>query len=448
MADPIILNVLIVDDNEINLMVFKKLIEKQNINALTATSGKEAIEIAAKSNLALILLDVQLPVMDGFTIAGAIKNLENCSHVPIIFVTAISQEEEHVQKGYAAGAVDYLFKPVAPHVLIGKVNVFIELHKQKMQLEHEIQERKKTEVALRRAEEKYRNIFVQAVEGIYRTREDGRFVEVNPAMAELLGYDSPQEVIEQIVDISNQLYHNPRDREKLLELIKANGSVTNFECQFKRKGGEIIWASLSARIYKESKKDIFVEGIMQDITERKMCELDLQHKATYDVLTGIPNRFLFFDRLNHAVAQAERYGWSGAVLFIDLDGFKPVNDNHGHSTGDRLLRAVAQRIAQRVRSSDTFARLGGDEFAVILTRISDMGDARMVADTILESIIDPYNFDDLELVIGASIGISVYPKDGTMSDELVNKADAAMYQAKKQGGGRVEFFNQGIKIPS
>ncbi len=166
-----------------------------------------------------------------------------------------------------------------------------------------------------------------------------------------------------------------------------------------------------------------------------------QYLATHDPLTALPNRMLFYDRVAQAIALASRYDSTLALLFVDLDGFKPVNDRLGHAVGDRVLQQVARRLEAAVRRSDTVARIGGDEFAVLLTQIAEPHNAEKVAESILASIGRPFDLEGEAHRLGASIGIAIFPRDGGTADTLVRHADTAMYQAKKRGGHAVVFFD-------
>ncbi len=176
-----------------------------------------------------------------------------------------------------------------------------------------------------------------------------------------------------------------------------------------------------------------------DITERKLFEQRLEQMAFSDALTGIPNRALFFDRMNHAIEMARRDGRMFALLFLDLDRFKAVNDNFGHHMGDMVLKEASQRLKRCIRGSDTAARMGGDEFAIILTEIAHPGDAEIVAGKVADSLTASFRFGDRECSVGVSIGISLYPSDGHDADELLKSADAAMYRAKKRPGHLFRF---------
>jgi diguanylate cyclase (GGDEF)-like protein/PAS domain S-box-containing protein len=379
-----------------------------------------------------------MPGMDGYETARIIKGIVACRLTPIIFLTAIYKEPAYARLGYQAGAVDFLTQPIDPSTLRAKVGIFLELKRQKDRLEREIEQRIKTERALRTAEEKYRNIFERAVEGIFRSTFDGDFEAVNPALARILGYDSTEEAVEKLH--TSTLYKDPDERRAFLKKLMKEKSLTDYELRFKRKDGSIIWISESCRLFEEG-GEFYIEGVVEDITKRKLCELELQKKATLDALTGIPNRYLFFDRLAKSISNAGRYREKLALLFIDLNDFKQVNDLYGHHIGDMLLGKVASRFKSRLRSSDTFARLGGDEFCVLLERPSDKENIAHVAEEFINCLDKPFRFDDICCSVGASIGISLYPENGCCAEELVKKADSAMYLVKEKPDKKYCFYS-------
>ncbi|MCJ7624125.1 MAG: GGDEF domain-containing protein, partial [Anaerolineaceae bacterium] len=205
--------------------------------------------------------------------------------------------------------------------------------------------------------------------------------------------------------------------------------ITELEI-FPRGKKESIFVELrNVQIEWEEKNAVLTT--LRDITERKLAEKQLQYLATHDSLTNLPNRALFYDRLNHALAQGRRYKNLFSILYLDLDGFKIVNDRYGHDVGDDLLQLVSMRFNSAIRESDTVARLGGDEFTFIIENILDLRDAEQVAKKILESLKIPFHVANFEIFISASIGISVYPQHGEDADKLVKKADLAMYAAKQ-----------------
>ncbi len=192
----------------------------------------------------------------------------------------------------------------------------------------------------------------------------------NPALARIYGYDSPADLQAHITDIATQLYVNPHRREEFIQALTTNGTVTNFESQVYRKDGQIIWISENARaVYDAKGRLTYFEGTVVDITDRKLSENTIHYQAFHDLLTGLPNRVLFDDRLAMPLAEARRQQQRVGVMFLDLDRFKIINDTHGHAVGDQLLQQVAERLVQCLQETDTVARWGGDEFTVLLPMV-------------------------------------------------------------------------------
>jgi diguanylate cyclase (GGDEF)-like protein/PAS domain S-box-containing protein len=433
--------ILIVDDSPTNLTLLDHMLRRLGCGIVQAHSGIEAVALVADDDFALILLDIQMPGMNGYEAAMRIKELPRGRHVPIIFITAIYQDEENVRMGYETGAVDYLFRPVNVQTLTSKVQVFLEMNRQKVRLEREIESRIRAEAALRQAEEKYRSIFERAVEGIFQCTPDGAFIEVNPAMARLFGYDDPGDMTA-IPGLRERLMAEPGDLFRYMGILRRDGYVSSFEFRGCRRCGEAFWCSESARLVVLDDGTELVEGVIEDVSGRKQTELELKHLATIDSLTGVYNRHLFFDRLEHALVTAKRADALVAVLFVDLDDFKRVNDTYGHQAGDELLRMVAERLSNRIREADTLARLGGDEFGVLLECIEDQEGALTVARSLLEVMTTPYVVTGEHIRVGATVGISFFPDDGKDGVSLISRADSAMYGAKRRGGRKYGTFRE------
>ena len=280
-----------------------------------------------------------------------------------------------------------------------------ELGEKNEQLQQEIAERSRAEAEIWQANETYRQIFENAVEGLFQSKPEGRFVKVNRALASILGYDSPEDLMESVTDISKQLYVDVAKRPELFELISSQGSVSNYEVELKRKDGRHIWVALSLRAVRDSEERLIrLEGLANDITARKLSELELQRKATMDELTGLPNRFLFQHTFDKMTAQARRSKAGVGVLYIDLDSFKKVNDDHGHQFGDQVLREAAQRIRSRLRDTDGAARWGGDEFTALLWNVSEEEAAAKIARDISKSLSAPYVIGEVRIeYLGAAL---------------------------------------------
>ncbi len=311
-------------------------------------------------------------------------------------------------------------------------------------IKQDITERKQIEQALRQAEEKYRAIFEDAVVGMFQSTPEGRYSNVNPAMAHMLGYNSPQELIASVTDIAHQVYVDSKSREELTRLLREQGMVKNFECAVYRKDGSKMWFSANVRAVSENGVLVGYEGTNEDITARRVAEERVQFLAYYDALTGLPNRTLLQDRVTKALAAARRQNHQVALLFLDLDGFKIINDSLGHAVGDLFLQEFAERLKTWAREQDTVARVGGDEFLIVLTGIRDGADAAVTAERLINSMTAEFLVQGHSLRISCSIGVSIFPKHGTDCETLIKNADAAMYGAKDGGRNNFRFFSDEI----
>ena len=308
--------------------------------------------------------------------------------------------------------------------------------------------RKKTEAALSQAEEKYRRIFEEAVIGIYQTTPDGRVLSANPALARLFGYDFPEELMAGRTDVAGQGYVDPGARELFKRLVEEKGSVRDLEHQAYRKDGSKMWLLGNARVVRDaSGATLYYEGTVADITDRKAAEEKVQHLAYYDALTGLPNRILLQDRLTKALASARRRKDKVALLFLDLDRFRDVNEAFGLPFGDLLLQEFAKRLERCVREQDSVARLDmgrlhGDEFLIVLTGIKDISEAAVAAKRFMDTMTAEFAVQGHSLVITCSLGISIFPEHGADAETLIKNADAAMYIAKDRGRNNFQFFTE------
>lgn len=298
-----------------------------------------------------------------------------------------------------------------------------------------------SELNAREAEERYRSIFENAIEGIYQTSPDGHYLNLNPALATIYGYESADDLVQSISDIDQQLYVDSSRRSQFIHLMKLHGRVKNFEAQVYRKNREVIWISENAREVRDVDGSIlFYEGTVEDITERKNYQQKMEHQATHDALTGLPNRALMVDRLQQYIGIAERYSSKVAVAFVDLDQFKLINDSMGHDAGDELLKIMAWRLEQCVRESDTVVRLGGDEFVLMLSGLHQIEDISESMQRVLAAVAEPCEIAGRNFVVSCSIGISIYPDDASDVTTLLKYADSAMYKSKQSGRNTFQFY--------
>ena len=304
----------------------------------------------------------------------------------------------------------------------------------------DISERKRANEALREAEQRYHSIFEHALEGIFHSTPDGRFLVANPALARILGYESPEQLIAELRSIPQQIYVEQQRRVEFKEQIEAQGSVSGFELQAFRKQGEVIWVSINAQVRRDAGGHVlFYEGTMEDITDRRVYQAQIERQANYDALTGLANRTLLNGRLHQAIGRAAQGSTQIAVAFIDLDQFKFINDTYGHELGDNLLQSMADRLRSCVRDTDTVARHGGDEFVLLLTGYG-AADLPAVVQRVHAAIAMPWQSGRREFHVSSSIGVAVYPNDGVTADVLLRNADAAMYKAKDNGRNGYQFF--------
>lgn len=321
--------ILIVDDTPANLVAMRRLLARSGAQLFEASSGNRALALCLDHDFALILLDVQMPDMDGFEVASLLGETEHLRDTPIIFVTAAHADDINQLKGYRSGAVDYIAKPINDVILQSKVKVFLELFAARAKLQ-----------------------------------------------------------------------------QALADLAERNQQLTH------------------------------------EIDERKRVEALVRHQATHDPLTGLPNRTLFHDRLRGAIQRASRHQNRFALAYIDIDGFKAVNDQHGHATGDALLQEIARRLSSHLRANDTVARLGGDEFALVLEEIDSPQMALKLCEKLGASLAEPYvlvvDNEPVEVRVGASIGIAPFVpnKHADAAEGLMHAADDAMYKAKRTGKNR------------
>ena len=292
---------------------------------------------------------------------------------------------------------------------------------------------KQAEEALRQSEEKYRTIIENIEDGYYEVDLAGNFIFVNDAACRIQGYTK-----DEMIGMNNREYMDKKTAQKVYKIfntvLHTGKSTIISHWQIIRKGGSQRDVESSVSLMRDaSGNPTGFRGVIRDITARKQAEEELQYRATHDLLTDLPNRLLFSDRLSLALMQAQRNHKKLAVMLLDLDYFKDVNDTMGHSAGDRLLRVAGNRLTELLRSGDTVARVGGDEFLLLLSEIGGIEDANTIAQKILEAFRRPFILDDHEIMITTSVGVAIFPDDGDNADILVKYADVAMYRAKDKG---------------
>jgi len=414
------IRILIVEDEGLIARDIENMVRQAGYEiCAVAGTGEEAVEKAETTHPDLILMDIILGgEMDGVEAAEKIRDQFS---LPIIYLTAHT-DENTLQRAKLTEPVGYTLKPVEQKELM----TVIEMALYKHQMEIKLKER-----------QAWLTTILQSIgEGVIATDKFGNITFMNPIAEKLTGWNQPESIGKPLTSV---LHLMDEDTGKLVRLgipellantasnpVKGNVQIVNYI-----EKTPIELTSTSIRDEKENTCGLVL--VLHDLTERKRYEEKLRYNAVTDHLTALPNRFLFFDRLNMALAQAQRDFQKLGVLMLDLDEFKKVNDTHGHNIGDQLLKGVADRLLGMFRKGDTIARWGGDEFILLLPEIRQAEVAKSVADRILDSFNKPFEFDGLKIMITASIGVAIFADDGTDADTLIKNADIAMYHAKAAG---------------
>jgi two-component system cell cycle response regulator len=536
------MDILIVDDKPANLLALRKILEKPGLNIVEAASGNDALALLLEHNFALILLDVQMPDMDGFETAELMRGNEETKHIPIIFVTAISKEQKYVFKGYDKGAVDYLFKPLDPDILQSKVNIFLELHKQKEDLKTANTELKKAnEKILEQQEElieeerlkmllqmsganaqklnqplaslldnvelmeKYGDNREKSVECISRIKESSRKISDIANKIRTIDYSDPmpsydgsssvvsfnREINILVVDDSEDVFEgikaflgdqdlinmfwveNMKDALTMLgqnqfdmiflDHFLKDGTSLDFLRKAEKEGIEtpvivisgqgdemLVSQVIQSGAYEYLPKDRInlesVSRVINNTLERarlrsdvKKAQAKMAEMSTVDELTKLHNRRYFIEALEGEFERANRYEAEIALVIMDLDHFKGINDTYGHPAGDMVLSEIGRILKEHVRRNDIGCRYGGEEFAVILSNVSR--DNIYAAYERFREMVSkqPFEYEEKKLHITVSIGIA-FSNNAESANDLLAHADQALYQAKETGRNKTVTY--------
>jgi len=436
---------LLVDDEPLMLSSLCALLEDRGYLLYTASSGAEAMNQLQKHQFDLALLDLRLPDYSGHDI------MDYVNHHGIDTKLVVVSGETGIEGAVGAlkrGAYDYLRKPYTREELLKTIDNAL----RQKSLESE---NRSMAWRLECSEKLYRYLVDSSPDIIYTLDQDGIFTYINDRVQVLLGFH-PDELIgkhysvlvhEEDIEHARYVFNERRvgDRasrnvELRLRSLHNNDQERTFENTFMTISFNSM--GIYSLGHEENKRSYFgTYGVARDITERKRAEQLISHQAYHDILTDLPNRILFKDRLGLAMIQAKRKSADLAIMFIDLDRFKLVNDTFGHVKGDELLQQAACRLKGCLRRGDTLARMGGDEFTVVLPELRDKSDAEIIANKFLESLRPPFIVDGTNVFVSASIGVAIFPSDGESIDELLRHADIAMYHVKGQGKNGVSFFD-------
>jgi len=445
-----VIDILAVDDEQVNLLLLTGLLRREGMNIVTARSGYEALKLIPRHNFALILLDVMMPGLDGFTTAERIRADEASRHIPIIFITAISKEQRHVFKGYEAGAVDYLIKPFDHEILKNKVQVFVEMHRQRLAVQRAgealartVAELRSSSQALSDSRARYQSLFTSMFNGFAllsfvpgQDLRQARILEINPAMEQIMARPREALLDQPLAEILPNLEDYLRDFGSEVARSGSSGLIESYLSDIKR------WLRIQAYVPGPG----LIALVAEAVTARRKAEETLHERTFRDPLTGLANRALFLDRLDQALERSRRrLNYLYAVLFLDLDRFKPINSSLGHATGDKVLRAEAEKIKAAARGLDTVARCGADEFALILEELKSPSEALRVARRVCQELARPMEMDGHQLHFTASVGVVLGPADYAQPEELLQDAGIAMEHARALGGGKVKVFKWAMR---
>jgi diguanylate cyclase (GGDEF)-like protein/PAS domain S-box-containing protein len=430
--------VLIVDDMRSNQLVLSGILEDFCTHIDVAENGNEALTLLKDNEYAVILMDIQMPGMNGFECVSLIRQRQTNQHTPVIFVTATERADQFIDQGYHLGAVDYLFKPVVANTLISKVQVFISLFEQRIQLEKSLAES-------RAMQDKNDQLLNFMAEGILGLNDKNIITFANIAACTLLTSNREQVVGRPIKD-----FINPKASQESWE--KSDFSNIFKEGQCNHMDDALFWRNHTETFPVEYTQSTILEGAsivggvvaFQDISERKNDQKKLLNLARYDQVTQLPNRSMYWDFLSKSIATAARSHSNIAILLLDLDNFKQVNDSLGHDAGDDLLIQLAKKLTHCVREADIVARVGGDEFAILLLNPRDVKVAATIAQKLLVDIAQPFHIFSNDVSVRASIGIAIYPDNGDTATQLTKAADTAMYNAKSSGRNTFKYFSRAM----
>ncbi len=440
-------SILLVDDKPDLLDSLHQLVTLHGYEPDKALGGHEALELLCRNRYDVVLLDLIMPGVSGHDVLDfATREGLTCK----IIVVSGDASYSGVKHALHCGAFDFVKKPYEAGELIATMETAL----RQCRLERE---NARMEQRLKESEALHRFIVNNSPDLVYMLDRNGCFTFLNDRVETLLGYRKDELIgrhYSEIVDPE----HLEHARHLFDERRTGARAANNVEVRLKSRrprggsrrfhGAQGVWAELTAMgVYRDPRERtrsgfIGSYGTARDISERKEAEEVINFQAYHDLLTRLPNRVLLRDRLTLAIAQAERNKRKLAVMFLDLDRFKVVNDTLGHTIGDRLLKAVANRLQSCLRSGDTLSRFGGDEFMLLLPEIRTRDDVVVIADKILERLSAPFSIDGHELFVGASIGIAVYPEAGDHEETLIQNADIAMYNVKGNRRNGYQFFSE------
>ncbi|MCG8024144.1 MAG: EAL domain-containing protein [Candidatus Thiodiazotropha endolucinida] len=439
--------ILIADDEPRARASLKEILRFTGYETTLAECGSEAIDLLNSASFDLILLDLNMPDLHGHKVMEHIDSYRlNCDIIVVSGETTFN----HATMALRKGAQDFLRKPYAPDELLRSVANVLERRQLKAT-------NQSIQLRLQESESLHKFIVNNSPDMIYLLDHEGRFAFINERVKSLLGYDQKEIIGEHFsklihtedIERAHFTFNERRAGERAtrsaeLKLSSKNNNGSRF---FDSGTVPVELSSIGIYTTNDDKTKSFIGtyGVARDISERKQAEELIKYQLYHDLLTNLPNRSLFRDRLNMAMAQSKRSGKKLAIMYLDMDRFKIINDSLGHYVGDELLKMVGQRLRSELREADTLARVGGDEFNLLVPEINDIQDARNLAEKILRLTLEPFIIKNEEIFISFSIGISIYPSDGDTKDSLIKHADIAMYKVKNAGKNGYAFYSEKMK---
>jgi len=436
--------VLLVDDDEVNLLLTALALRERGFVITEASSGERALELLADRVPDIIVLDAMMPTLDGFATCRAIRAMSGFENVPVLMLTGLD-DDASITRAYQAGATDFFVKATQWSLLAGRLHYLLRASRTRIELE-------RSTTKLARAQDLARM-------GSFDWRRGEAGLVVSPEGLRVFGYG-----VQDGVSLRRLLRMVPRDERRalmrLLHDVLRQSSVLAIDVPITLYDGNrrIIHVEAEPE-YNEHGHTIGYTGIVQDVTDRRAAEDRIRHLANFDALTGLPNRHQLIWRAERALEYARRGQHQFALLLIDLDRFKIINDTLGHAAGDELLMEVARRLRACVRHSDqalegsietagarshrtleAVGRLGGDEFVALLPEVAEDRDAERVANRILEVMREPIFVSGQECFVTASVGVAIYPRDGATVADLMRNSDVAMYSVKDQGKNAAAIY--------
>ncbi|MDJ0806514.1 MAG: EAL domain-containing protein [Gammaproteobacteria bacterium] len=439
--------VLVVDDEPRARDSLQELLQLSGYEAIVASGGLEAVAKLQERHYELILLDLNMPDMSGQQVMEFINRQHINSDVIIV---SGETTFDHATQALRRGAQDFLRKPYAPDELLRSVTNVLE--KRRLQ-----EENKSIQLRLEESESLHRFIVNNSPDMIYLLDQDGKFAFVNERVETLLGFKQEEIIGEHFsklifhddVEQAQHTFNERRTGDRATKSIELRLRCKDCDAPryFESRSVPIELSSIGIYTisHVQNKEFIGTYGVARDITKRKQAEELIKYQLHHDLLTNLPNRSLFRDRLNMALAQSKRSGKHVAVLYLDMDRFKVINDSLGHFVGDELLQQVAHRLKTGLREADTLARVGGDEFNLLIPELNSEDDARTLATKILSLFAAPFYIGEEEIFVSFSIGISLSPEHGDTREALIKNADIAMYQVKYSGKNGYAFYAESMK---